>query len=131
MNGRKPTKRESLYINACITQVGCIACRLDGRDIENPGEWTEFHHDPDYGSTDKDCHFHGYGLCAVHHRGAFPPGCKPDRSIAVRHPQQSNAGRFSSAYGSDELLCLYAWELIPDHTKQEIGFDLSSDSIPA
>jgi hypothetical protein len=29
------------------------------------------------------------------------------------------------------LLCLYAWELIPDHTKQEIGFDLSSDSIPA
>jgi len=126
VNGRTPTKKERLYITACLSYVGCIACRLDGRDIENPEAWTEFHHDPDYGSTDEHCHFHGFGLCAVHHRGVFPAGCVPDRSIAIRHPQQSNTARFMQVYGPDELLCLYVWELIPAHIKQEIGFDFST-----
>lgn len=130
MNGRTPTKSERLYINACVSEVGCVACRLDGRDIENPQTWTEFHHDPDYGSNDKNAHFHGYGLCSVHHRGAFPPGCVPDNRIAVRHPPLGNARSFNDVYGDDAFLCLYAWEQIPSAIKEEIGFDLTVDEIP-
>lgn len=130
MNGRKPTKAEALYISACLREVGCVACRLDGREIENPELWTEFHHDPDYGSLDKNAHYHGFGLCAVHHRGAFPPGCEPDLSIAVRHPPLSNGPKFSAVYGDDEFLCLYAWDLIPNTIKKQIGFDYATGEIP-
>ncbi|STJ26712.1 Uncharacterised protein [Citrobacter braakii] len=124
MNGRTPTKAERLYINACLQLVGCIPCILDGLEIENPEAWTEFHHDPDYGSTDKNCHFHGYGICMAHHRGA-PAG------VAVRHPIASNGPRFATVYGPDELLCAMAWERIPDAIKATIGFDLSTGEIPA
>lgn len=124
MNGRTPTKAERLYINACLQLVGCIPCILDGLEIENPEAWTEFHHDPDYGSTDKNCHFHGYGICMAHHRGA-PAG------VAVRHPIASNGPRFATVYGPDELLCAMAWERIPESIKDAIGFDLSTGEIPA
>lgn len=130
MNGRTPTKAERLYIDACLREVGCVACRLDGREIENPEIWTEFHHDPDFGSNDRNAHFHGFGLCAVHHRGAFPPGCEPDAGIAVRHPPLSSVRRFADVYGDDEFLCLYAWEQIPAQVKEEIGFDLNDGEIP-
>lgn len=130
MNGRTPTKGERLYIEACLREVGCVACRLDGREIENPEIWTEFHHDPDFGSNDKGAHYRGFGLCAVHHRGAFPPGCNPDPEIAVRHPALSTLRKFSDVYGPDEFLCLCAWEAIPESTKEAIGFDLTYDEIP-
>lgn len=29
MNGRTPTKKEKLYIQAVLTHVGCIACIID------------------------------------------------------------------------------------------------------
>lgn len=131
MNGRTPTKAERLYTSACVSEVGCVACRLDGRDIENPAAWTEFHHDPDYGSTDRNAHFRGFGLCAVHHRGVIPGACRSASGVAVRHPILSNGPRFSERYGDDAFLCAYAWEQIPDHIKEEIGFDLSiSDNPP-
>ncbi|MCB4615306.1 Ref family recombination enhancement nuclease [Enterobacter asburiae] len=129
MNGRRPTKKERLYIEACIQHVGCIPCILDGREIENPAVWTEFHHDPDYGSTEPCCHFHGYGICSTHHRGVTPDGRSVE--IAVRHPVASNGPRFATIYGPDELLCAMAWERIPDSVKNVIGFDLSTGEIPA
>ena len=122
MNGRTPTKAEKRYIQASVQTVGCIACRLDGRDIENPELWTEFHHDPDFGSVKPDCHFHGFGLCAVHHRGRSMAGGSIPADIAIRHPVLSGKGpRFSSKYGSDSELCLMNWSLIPLHVRQEIG----------
>ncbi|RTY53667.1 hypothetical protein EKL29_21350 [Pantoea sp. YU22] len=130
MNGRTPTKAERLYIRACVQDVGCVACRLDGREIENAEAWTEFHHDPDFGSTDKNAHFRGFGLCATHHRGLFPSGCKPDYSIAVRHPILKSSIRFADKYGDDALLCAYSWELVPAHVKEQIGFDLSLGELP-
>lgn len=124
MNGRTPTKSERLYISACVQLVGCIPCIIDGREIENPEVWTEFHHDPDYGSTDKNCHFRGYGICHNHHRGDVP-------GVAVRHPILSNGPRFKDTYGPDELLCAMAWERLPESIKAAIGFDLSTGEIPA
>lgn len=130
MNGRKPTKAENLYIEACLKDVGCIPCILDGREIENPEQWTEFHHDPDFGSVDENCHFHGYGICTVHHRGVVPFGVKIPPGTAVRHPPLGAGPRFVTVYGSDALLCALAWERIPQKVKDEIGFDLSLGEIP-
>ncbi|EJI2509730.1 hypothetical protein NFG91_004238 [Salmonella enterica] len=130
MNGRKPTKAEQLYVRACIEIVGCVACRLDGLEIENPATWTEFHHDPDYGSRAPGAHFRGCGLCAPHHRGRVPFGMTLPREVAVRHPDLSNCARFSDKYGPDEFLCAYAWELIPDSIKEAIGFDISIGETP-
>ncbi|ELM5072261.1 hypothetical protein Q3B48_004317 [Escherichia coli] len=130
MNGRTPTKKEKLYIQAVLTHVGCIACIIDGREIENPELWTELHHDPDYGSVDENCHFHSFGLCAPHHRGVVPGGgCVPPH-IAVRHPPLSNCARFVERYGTDEFLCAQTWELLPQSVKDEIGFDLSLGEVP-
>ncbi|NTZ48368.1 hypothetical protein FCM30_21765 [Lelliottia aquatilis] len=128
MNGRAPTKKEKLYIEACIRDVGCVPCIIDGREIENPEAWTEFHHDPDYGSNDAGCHFHGYGICSTHHRGITPDGLPA--AVAVRHPIASNGPRFTAVYGPDELLCAMAWERIADSVKAAIGFDLSLGDIP-
>lgn len=130
MNGRTPTKAEKLYISACVQIVGCIPCILDGLEIENPAAWTEFHHDPDYGSTEPGCHFRGFGICSCHHRGSVPPGAKLPLNVAVRHPFASNGPRFVDKYGTDEFLCALAWERIPDEIKTEIGFDLSTGEIP-
>lgn len=130
MNGRKPTKGEHLYIKACLAIVGCIPCILDGLEIENPEAWTEFHHDPDYGSLDENCHYHGYGICAAHHRGVVPFGGKLPAGIAVRHPPLGAGPRFADQYGSDEMLCAIAWEKIPQEIKDRIGFDLSLGDIP-
>ena len=129
MNGRTPTKAEAVYISACVMIVGCIPCILDGRDIENPAAWTEFHHDPDFGSVDADCHFHGYGICSAHHRGVSPSGKLP-AGIAVRHPSSGAGPKFSDVYGEDALLCAMAWERIPQAIKTVIGFDLSLGEIP-
>ena len=104
MNGRTPTKKEKLYIQAVLTHVGCIACIIDGREIDNPELWTELHHDPDYGSVDEH--------------------------IAVRHPPLSNCARFVERYGTDEFLCAQTWELLPQSVKDEIGFDLSLGEVP-
>lgn len=131
MNSRTPTKAERLYISACVELVGCIPCILDGREIENPGAWTGFHHDPDFGSTEKNCHFRGYGICGAHHQGNIPAGAELTEEIAVRHPQLSNGPRFAVVYGPDALLCAMAWERIPEEVKAQIGFDLSlSDALP-
>lgn len=129
MNGRTPTKAEALYIHACVNQVGCIPCILDGRDIENPSVWTEFHHDPDFGSVDADCHFHGYGICTAHHRGVTSSGRLP-AGTAVRHPPYGAGPVFADVYGEDALLCALAWEKIPQTIKDQIGFDLSVGDIP-
>ncbi|MFA9209483.1 MAG: Ref family recombination enhancement nuclease [Yersinia sp. (in: enterobacteria)] len=130
MNGRTPTKAERLYIRACIQIVGCIACVLDGREIENPETWTEFHHDPDFGSTSPGCHFRGFGICTVHHRGAVPGGGKLPLNIAVRHPVGSSGPRFAAEYGDDAFLCALVWERIPQDIKDEIGFDISMGATP-
>ncbi|HBV6392433.1 TPA: Ref family recombination enhancement nuclease [Klebsiella aerogenes] len=130
MNGRHPTKKERLYIHAVLNYVGCIACIIDGREIDNPQLWTELHHDPDYGSTAKNCHFHAFGLCVPHHRGVAPGGGRVPPEVAVRHPPLSNCARFAEQYGSDEYLCARTWELVPHSVKEKIGFDLSLGELP-
>lgn len=125
MNGRKPTVGEALYINACVCTVGCIACILDGREIENPQAWTEFHHDPDFGSEKPGAHYHGYGLCAVHHRGVFAGrGVAALANVSVRHPAYgSNSTPFAWRYGTDAELCQKAWELLPASVREQLSFD--------
>ncbi|WP_258090800.1 Ref family protein [Serratia liquefaciens] len=130
MNGRTPTKKEQLYITAVIQSVGCIACILDGREVENPGAWTEFHHDPDFGSTSAGCHFRGYGCCAAHHRGVTPPGARLPAGFAVRHPVGKPTVKFAEKYGTDAYLCALTWERLPQSVKDEIGFDLSLGEMP-
>lgn len=126
MNGRTPTAAERLYIDACVCSVGCIACILDGREIENPQAWTEFHHDPDYGSSEPGAHFHGFGLCPVHHRGAYNGrNVENISAISVRHPSGGTGTPFAWRYGSDAELCRKAWALLPVSVKERIGFDLS------
>lgn len=130
MNGRTPTKKEQLYITAVLQTVGCIACILDGREIENPETWTEFHHDPDFGSSEPNCHFRGYGACAPHHRGAVPPGVRLPADLAVRHPVGRPGAIFSERYGTDAYLCALTWERLPQSVKDAIGFDLSLGEVP-
>lgn len=130
MNGRAPNKKERLYINTVLNTVGCIACIIDGREIDNPQVWTEFHHDPDYGSTAPNCHFRGYGLCATHHRGVTPPGVPLPADVAVRHPQLSGPN-FADQYGPDAYLCALVWERLPEGVIAAIGFDLSIGEEPS
>lgn len=130
MNGRAPTKREKLFIKAAIN-IGCIACIIDGREIENPEIWTEFHHDPDFGSTEPACHFHGLGLCVPHHRGTPPAGMQLPEDTAVRHSPMSYKGpNFATKYGTDEELNAMVWERLPQSVKDELGFDISLGEVP-
>lgn len=124
MNGRTPTKKEKLYIQAVLTHVGCIACIIDGREIENPELWTELHHDPDYGSVDENCHFHSFGLCAPHHRGVVPGGGRVPPHIAVRHPPLSNCARFVERYGTDEFLLRRRGSCCRSQLKTKLGLIL-------
>ncbi|WP_051790802.1 Ref family recombination enhancement nuclease [Endozoicomonas montiporae] len=122
MNGRTPNKAERLYIQTTLHHVGCIACVLDGREIENSELWTEFHHNPDFGSVKPDCHFHGFGLCVVHHRGRSMAGVAIPQEIAIRHPDLSgNRPSFREQYGSDSELCLMNWSLLSCAVRSEIG----------
>lgn len=116
MNGRTPSKKETLYIKACIAIVGCIACRIEGYEVENPEVWTSFHHDPDFGSRQPGCHYHGFGLCAAHHQGTGQRQRHPARHV--------NESRFIQAYGTDAELCAETWKLIPTEIIEEIGFCL-------
>ena len=130
MNGRRPTLKEKIYLDAVLHHVGCIACILDGVEIENPENWTAIHHDPDFGSHAPWCHLHAFGLCAAHHQGVFPPGVN-SALIAVRHPPLRGTGpKFSRIYGTDSQLCQLTWIRIPDNIKALIGFDLSAGALP-
>ncbi len=70
MNSRTPTAPEAWYGHLCTNFIGCIACRLDEREIIDPNEsWVAFHHNSDIGSRKPGCHFHAMGLCHGHHQG--------------------------------------------------------------
>lgn len=130
MNGRTPTKGERLYIEACIGSVGCVACIIDGREIENPAAWTEFHHDPHFGSSKPDCHYHGFGLCPLHHRGLTAPALRLPVGVAIRHPPSGCRISFAARYGHDPALCVKAWSMLPPGVVSAIGFDMSCGELP-
>ena len=113
MNGRSPTRAEARYIDLCVNVIGCMPCRLDRPNARHePGPSTiAFHHDSGVGSSKRDCHFRGMGLCAAHHQGVnnharlpmrHPPG-KPDNAYG-----QS----FRERYGTDEEICRMNWQAI-------------------
>lgn len=122
MNGRKPTLPELLYIEAAKRTVGCYACDKLGRDNDLPEEYLAVHHNPDKGSADKFCHFFTVPLCAVHHQGAVPMGCKLPEDEPVRHSQLGARERlFRTQVGRDIEMCRDIWERLPLDALDRIG----------
>ena len=106
MQSRTPTKAEAAYGYLCQFVIGCIACRLDGREMTDPNEsWIAFHHNTDKGSKDPGCHFYAMGLCVSHHQGIN----NYRKAFLVRHGQQA---RFTERYGNDYDLGWKNWRLI-------------------
>lgn len=116
MNSRTPTAAEARYGHLCQFVIGCAACRLDGRPMNDPNEtWIAFHHNDKVGSVAKGCHFYAMGLCIDHHQG------DPKRTgFPVRHGAES---QFRARYGNDFELCEINWRFInalPDYLKRNI-----------
>jgi hypothetical protein len=89
MKGKTPTKAQSDYHDQ-IAQLGCIACKKDGRF--NPV--VSIHHVD--GRTKPDAHWQVLPLCAGHHQhGTGAPG------LTGIHPYKA---RFELAYGKQETL---------------------------
>ena len=84
MKGKTPTKAEKLFHDR-IAQIGCIACRKDGRF--NPV--VSIHHID--GRTKKGAHMKVLPLCAGHHQ----QGTGATGVIAV-HPYKA---QFEGIYG--------------------------------
>lgn len=93
MKGRTPNAEEKRLHDRLALEVGCIACRLDGRINTH----VSIHHID--GRTKPDAHKLVLPLCAGHHQdGTGAPGL-----IAV-HPWKK---RFETMYGTQrELLAL-------------------------
>jgi len=106
MNSRTPTAPEAWYGHLCTNFIGCIACRLDEREIIDPNEsWVAFHHNSDIGSRKPGCHFHAMGLCHGHHQGM------PGFNLPVRHQVE---WLFKEMYGTDEYLCRENWKRVAE-----------------
>ena len=90
MKGRNPTVEEKALWDRLAREVGCIACRLDGRINTH----VSIHHID--GRTKPGAHKLVLPLCAGHHQdGTGAPGL-----IAV-HPWKK---RFENHYGKQLLL---------------------------
>lgn len=90
---KAPTKSEHRRMRLLKTEVGCVACRLEGLGYEPP----DIHHLLSGGR--RIGHSATVPLCPWHHRGQAPE--RPGPSLA-RSP-----GEFKAKYGTDaELLDL-------------------------
>jgi hypothetical protein len=85
-----PTKAEARRMELLKTQVGCVACRLDGRGYEPP----DIHHLLSGGK--RIGHQATVPLCPWHHRGY---GSTESGPSLARAP-----GEFHATYGSDQRL---------------------------
>ncbi|MHB8915788.1 MAG: Ref family recombination enhancement nuclease [Thiobacillus sp.] len=83
-----PTRANKYYWSQLVSEVGCIACRVNG--IFNTH--VSIHHID--GRTKPGAHDNVLPLCHAHHQG----GCEADPSI---HPWKK---RFEDRYGSQEAL---------------------------
>ena len=88
VKGRTPTAEEKRHMNA-VTELGCIACKLDG--IHTP---CEIHHLD--GKTKPGAHMKTVGLCFCHHRAG-----NDCAEYTSRHPYKS---RFEERYDTEENL---------------------------
>lgn len=101
MKGKTPTKAEKLFHDN-LSQIGCIACRMDGRF--NPV--VSIHHID--GRTKKGSHMKVLPLCAGHHQqGTGAPGL-----VAV-HPYKA---QFERTYGKQEILLAECLDLLNEET---------------
>lgn len=82
-----PTRAERLYWSRLAEEVGCIACRIDGR-INN---YVSIHHVN--GRTKLGCHMQVLPLCGAHHQTG-------GEGVAIHH----NKARFERNYGSQASL---------------------------
>lgn len=79
--------------------VGCIACRIDGRQ----NDYVSIHHID--GRTKPGCHRKVLPLCAGHHQH----GTGADKTLIAVHPHKS---RFEARYGSQAELLVHVIELL-------------------
>ncbi len=86
MNGRKPTKAETVWLDA-ICAYGCIVCRNEFGCF-SPAE--PHHLD---GCRKENAHFKTIPLCLAHHRCG-----KDDESVTSRHPYKA---AFEKRYGTE------------------------------
>jgi hypothetical protein len=98
MKGKTPTKAEKQF-HYQLASLGCIACYLDGRYMEE----VSIHHID--GRTKPGAHLKVLPLCAGHHQaGTGAPGL-----VAV-HPWKA---RFEKLYGRQSELLELCHELLP------------------
>lgn len=96
MKGKNPTEVDKLYWDRLITEVGCIACFLDGHVNHN----ATIHHCD--GRTRPGAHRRVLPLCFFHHQSG-------DISAPSIHPYKA---RFEQKYGSQESLVKLCKEIL-------------------
>ncbi|WJT09253.1 Ref family recombination enhancement nuclease [Vibrio harveyi] len=122
MNSRTPTKAETIYLEAAKRAVGCVACNKLGYENDFLPEQLAIHHDPDFGSKIKLAHFRAVPLCAGHHQGVVPAGCKLPKGEPIRHSQLgSNEKAFKELIGTDAEMCEWVWGRISLDARDKIG----------
>lgn len=96
---RAVSTQEKALHDRMATQIGCIACALDGRF----NDYVSIHHID--GRTKPDCHKKALPLCAGHHQD----GTGEDKALIAVHP---NKKQFEQRYGNQyELLALVMQKL--------------------
>ena len=97
MRGKKPTAEEKRFHDK-IASLGCIACYLDGRYMEE----VSIHHID--GRTKPGAHMKVLGLCAGHHQdGTGIPG------LTAVHPWKA---RFEKKYSKQSEILKLCHELL-------------------
>ena len=96
---RAVTHAEQAYWSRLAGEIGCIACRLDGR--ENP--FVSIHHTD--GRTKPGCHMRVLPVCAPHHQ---QDDTDPLDRVAI-HP---NKAEFELIYGTQERLMEICHEIL-------------------
>lgn len=103
---RKPTKRESEYIERCKTGP-CVACHMVG-EYSSP---CDFHHMKS--GNIRRGHMFGVGLCRWHHMRHPPEGFTHKSAAEFFGPSLMDGSRkFHLTYGSDDDLIALQRELI-------------------
>lgn len=95
MKGRNPSAAEKLLWDRLAREVGCVACRKEGRF----NDYVSVHHIA--GRTGKDAHKKVLPLCSSHHQD-------DGKAVAV-HPYKA---RFEALYGTQEELLAEAMETL-------------------
>lgn len=98
---RTVSPSEKAFWSRLASEVGCIACRLDGRENHH----VSIHHID--GRTKPDCHKKVLPVCGQHHQ---QDDSDPLERVAI-HP---NKAEFELMYGRQELLMELCREIMGD-----------------